>query len=808
MNKLDFAHINQQLNAEQVVPQWLPHGRRSGANWYSPNPTRDDKDGGSFSVNLQTGRWADFAYDPSDTRHKGGDLVGLYAYIFHGGDQGAAARELMRDHGIIVSAETREKIANQPPPKVVKLEQPKPVFPVPDHAPKPDFKHWEHGEPSAVWPYLDAAGRVLLYVCRFDPEGQRKETWPRSWCYDPKTQKERWTWKGLTGTDKRPLYGLDRLADSPDADVVLGEGEKTADAIHALLLPLGSLGVSWMGGVETASNGRVSLKPLAGRRVILVPDFDRQKYKQGHAQAGEIMPPHEQPGMKAMLRLAKDLKGLAREVLLVGYDHAEGFADGWDIADALKDGWDGLKLLQFIGSRAGDPVAVAAGQWTKPAAAPAPAAPPPDDDGQDDDAPAANLTPLNAFVNPFGFPHQSEKMQPMNTVENLEYMMDCYGISAKYNQVRKHVELTLPGREYSVDNQANCSLAELTSICARNRLPKTDLADYVKLLADRHAYNPVADWVRSKPWDGVTRIALLCNTVTADGIMDPKLKNQLIYRWLLSAVAAIFRPRGFTSHGCLVFTGKQGQGKTTWVKRLVPDDFGVVLEGAALDPDNKDDVINVVSHWLVELGELDGTFRKSDIARLKQFITRAVDKIRRPYDRIESEYQRRTVFFASVNTAQYLVDDTGNRRWWTIPVTGIDYLHDIDMQQVWAELHQQWAAGAQHWLLPEEQEALNSINEEHQVTDPIKEKILRAFAWPHDGGVGIGGQEMTASEVLQIIGIDNPNQSQATKASQVLKELTGHEPRRTNKARLFAMPKRSFSASRRPDPKDDEIPFP
>ena len=75
-----------------------------------------------------------------------------------------------------------------------------------------------------------------------------------------------------------------------------------------------------------------------------------------------------------------------------------------------------------------------------------------------------------------------------------------------------------------------------------------------------------------------------------------------------------------------------------------------------------------------------------DMARLKGVLTRDFDKVRRPYARAESEYQRRTVFFASVNKPNFLVDMTGNTRWWTIPVSKINYEHGIDMQQVFAQL--------------------------------------------------------------------------------------------------------------------------
>ena len=72
-----------------LVKQWLPAGRAAGAEWTALNPRRHDRRPGSFRVNLRSGRWADFA-----TGEGGGDPVSLYAYLFTGGRQGAAARAL------------------------------------------------------------------------------------------------------------------------------------------------------------------------------------------------------------------------------------------------------------------------------------------------------------------------------------------------------------------------------------------------------------------------------------------------------------------------------------------------------------------------------------------------------------------------------------------------------------------------------------------------------------------------------------------------------------------------------------------
>jgi predicted P-loop ATPase len=73
-------------------------------------------------------------------------------------------------------------------------------------------------------------------------------------------------------------------------------------------------------------------------------------------------------------------------------------------------------------------------------------------------------------------------------------------------------------------------------------------------------------------------------------------------------------------------------------------------------------------------------------AALKAFITQASDTYRLPYARKNTVNPRRTVFFASVNDSKFLSDNTGNRRYWTIDCTDIDYRHQIDMQQFWAEV--------------------------------------------------------------------------------------------------------------------------
>jgi hypothetical protein len=59
-----------------IMQRLLPGGRRVGSEYLALNPRRVDRHLGSFSINLNTGRWADFA-----TGDRGGDVISLVAYV-------------------------------------------------------------------------------------------------------------------------------------------------------------------------------------------------------------------------------------------------------------------------------------------------------------------------------------------------------------------------------------------------------------------------------------------------------------------------------------------------------------------------------------------------------------------------------------------------------------------------------------------------------------------------------------------------------------------------------------------------------
>ena len=306
-----------------------------------------------------------------------------------------------------------------------------------------------------------------------------------------------------------------------------------------------------------------------------------------------------------------------------------------------------------------------------------------------------------------------------------------------------------------------------------NGLPVNQTLYFVRSLADENAYNPVAEWIDSVPWDGIDRLPSLYATVVTREGYPASLKETLLYRWLMSAVAAALMIFGFYNRGVLTFQGPQSRGKTSWIRSLIPD---LALAHLAikidhhLDGGNKDSIIGAIRHWIVEIGELDSSLKK-DIARLKGVLTSNTDKQRLPYARAESDYPRRTVFCATVNEHNFLVDNTGNSRWWTIAIDHLNYNHGIDMQQLFAQLAVAFRAGEQWWLTASEEDALNAYNRQHQSVSVIREQILDYLDLSRKDASGL--RAMTCMEALRAAGIAHPTNPQTKECGAILRELLG-----------------------------------
>ena len=324
---------------------------------------------------------------------------------------------------------------------------------------------------------------------------------------------------------------------------------------------------------------------------------------------------------------------------------------------------------------------------------------------------------------------------PDNVSENVEALLEWIGVKLRRNLMNHSTE-------WSGDVCASIPISCMNAVMYANVIDagqhagftKTQhLQAYLDKIEAKNAYHPVVDWAKSRPWDGVDRIPDLVATLDIRG--DEWARYGAVFQamvrcWLISGGLALASDRGVAAQGVLVLQGAQGAGKTRWIKGLTAPRGEFVRESLILDPSDRDSVAAATSSFIVELGELDATYRKSDVAALKGFLTKDVDNYRSPYAKKAESYPRRTIFAATVNPEQFLADDTGNRRFWVIPVGKCHPTSGLDMQQVWAQAIALAQQGEPHWLNEEAFIESTTMAQRFEMTDPIKELFLERFDMP------------------------------------------------------------------------------
>ena len=236
---------------EAMVRTFDPGCVRKGHELLMLNPHRKDRKRKSFSINLDTGIWADFA-DPTG-KAKGGSTAELLRFV-----KGTTSSEATKVHS------AKSKCAALPQaapsrPVVVTL----PAAPKGTPEPSQAIPGYMTGQ---CWVYLNEEGLPVFCQARYEPrDGGKKEFRPFHWDAGAK----RWV-MGDPPKGRPPLYHLDQLVARPFAPVLVVEGEGAADAAQGHFPEH----VSTTSPHGAASAAKADWSPMAGRSVTIWPDND------------------------------------------------------------------------------------------------------------------------------------------------------------------------------------------------------------------------------------------------------------------------------------------------------------------------------------------------------------------------------------------------------------------------------------------------------------------------------------------------------------------------------------------------------
>jgi predicted P-loop ATPase len=315
-------------------------------------------------------------------------------------------------------------------------------------------------------------------------------------------------------------------------------------------------------------------------------------------------------------------------------------------------------------------------------------------------------------------------------------------------------------------------------------------------LARENPFHPVREYLDGLKWDGTPRIDRWLETYGGAQVSETEdtqaktaqAKAARAYLRAISAIVLIAAVRRVRQPGCkydemVVFESAQGLNKSTALRVLCPNEDWF-SDDLPLNVDSKQIIERTLGKWLIESSDLSGK-RKADIEQLKATLSRQVDgPARLAYHHIPSERRRHFIVIGTTNSASYLNDPTGARRFWPVKVKKFD-VDGIrrDRDQLWAEAAYREADGESIRLDETLWTAAGAEQEQRREVDAWEEVIAGELDRTQDDGTRPqlqlrgDGKKAVATDVLwEALGIEvaRRDRTAALRISEVMQRL-GYE---------------------------------
>jgi predicted P-loop ATPase len=216
---------------------------------------------------------------------------------------------------------------------------------------------------------------------------------------------------------------------------------------------------------------------------------------------------------------------------------------------------------------------------------------------------------------------------------------------------------------------------------------RDDYFDSISNISQRHKFHQVRDVLESIPFSGEGHIRRLLPDYLGAG--DTEYNFQVMRLMMLGGVARVYNA-GAKFDYCTILEGRQGLGKSTFLRLLALDDsfFNDSLDSL----DSTTAVQGLLGSWVIELAELKSLGRTSGgIESVKRFLSATSDKIRLPYQRRSEIFPRQCIFFGTTNSTSYLDDATGNRRFLIVRCGENEPTKSLFSQEAVEDFRKAWA---------------------------------------------------------------------------------------------------------------------
>ncbi len=278
--------------------------------------------------------------------------------------------------------------------------------------------------------------------------------------------------------------------------------------------------------------------------------------------------------------------------------------------------------------------------------------------------------------------------KPMATIDNFLMILrnDKHFASLRFNQLSYSPEHIVNGKlerwQDKDDSKTRFYIEQKYKIHSREKLD-----DALRILFAEREYHPIKQIIEAVQWDGESRIQeLFIKWLKCEDTPYIREVTRLVFA---GGIHRLYNAGCKFDDVAVLIGTKQGEGKSTFARWLaIQDEFFTEVT----EIEGQKGIEAIEGAWICEIAELLAVTKTKEVEAVKSYITKQVDRYRRPFDRRTTDHKRQCVFIGTTNKEQFLTDKTGNRRWYPVKVNSSGYdIHDHkeeiqkDILQAWAE---------------------------------------------------------------------------------------------------------------------------